>query len=160
AVYDWDLNTCYGDQDNFYIITQEADTITGNAPIYPPNGVRFGSNHLNLVIRALGVNPGAITDIPEPDSEPTLSIETFDFRLYPNPVGEYTTIEFSVNDNSHVSIEIFDLSGKSVSLLLDEKQSPGKYKLIYEPKSIPNGIYLCKVTIDNLSAIKKMIIVR
>jgi hypothetical protein len=161
AVYDWDLNTTYGDQNNFYIITQEADTTTGNAPINPPNGVRFGNNYLNLVIRALNVSPTVITDIPEPSTFSTFTKgNLFDFNLYPNPVGSFATIEYSLNFESKVNIEIFDILGKKVATLFEGKLNTGTYKAIFEPNGLVNGIYLCKVTINNQSAIKKMILAK
>jgi len=69
SVFDWSINTTYGDGNNFYIITQEADNITGNAPLDPPFGVRFGRDSLNLVLRVLDVTPAGINDVQEPDTK-------------------------------------------------------------------------------------------
>jgi len=161
AVYDWDLSTTYGDLNNFYIITQESDTITGNAPLNPPNGDRFGNLYLNLVIRAIDISGFVITDIPEPITQQTLTKgKLFDFNLYPNPVSTYTTIEYSINTSSKVNIEIFNLFGHKVATLYNGKLNAGTYKAIFEPTGLANGIYLCKVTVDNQSAIKKMIITK
>jgi hypothetical protein len=161
AVYDWSLNTTYGDNNNFYIITQESDTITGNAPVNPPNGVRYGNNYLNLVFRALDVSPALVTDIEEPSTKSTLNKkESFDFNLYPNPVTAYTTIDYSLIGASNVSIEIFDLMGRSVAKVFEGKQGAGTYKATFEPNGLTNGVYLCKVTMNNQVAIKKMIITK
>lgn len=161
AVYDWDLNTTYGNQNHFYIITQEADTTTGNAPVNPPNGVHFGNNYLNLVFRALDVSPTIITDIPEPSTQSTFTKGNhFDFNLYPNPITVYSTIEYSLDNSSNISIEIFDLMGRSVAKIFEGKQNAGTYKAIFEPKALTNGIYLCKVTANNQTAVKKMIIAK
>ncbi|MEO6239800.1 MAG: T9SS type A sorting domain-containing protein [Bacteroidia bacterium] len=161
SVYDWDLNTTYGDQDNFYIVTQEADTITGNAPLNPPNGVRFGNTYLNLVIRALALTPTVITDIPEPSTQATFTkYNSFDFNLYPNPVSSNATIEYSLDNASEVSVEIYTLSGQLVATVFEGHQGAGSYKAIYEPNGITNGIYLCRVTANDQSAVKKMVIAR
>ena len=161
AVYDWSLNTTYGDLNHFYIITQESDTITGNAPTNPPNGVRFGSNYLNLVFRALDVSPSVITDIEEPSTKSTLNkYDSFDFNLYPNPVISFANIDYVLVSQSNVSIEILDLMGKSVAKVFEGKQSAGSYKTVFEPNGLSNGVYLCKITVNNQSAIKKMIITK
>ena len=161
AVYDWDLNTTYGNANNFYIITQEADTTTGNAPVFPPNGAHFGNGYLNLVIRALDVSPSVITDITEPSTSATFTKgNSFDFNLFPNPISTYTTIEYIVNNNSSVVIEIYDLLGNKVASVFDGKQSAGSYKAVFEPNSISNGIYFCKVTVNNQTAVKKMVIAK
>ena len=161
-VYDWDVCTSYGKGNNFYVITQEADPATGNAPINPPNGVRFGDTKLNLVFRSLDVsNTGGVTDIAEPKGYSTLSNgNMFDFILYPNPVVSQTTIEFNVSIESKVSIEIFDLFGKKITTIHNGKLNPGTYQAIFEPNGLANGIYLCKVTINGQSVIKKMIIAK
>jgi len=161
AVYDWDLNTAYGDSNNFYIITQEADTTTGNAPLFPPNGAHFGNGYLNLVIRALDVTPYIITDIPEPSTIATFTKgNLFDFNLYPNPISTYTTIEYIVNNQSSVVIEIYDLLGNKVASVFEGKQSAGTYKAVFQPNSISNGVYFCKVAVNNQIAVKKMIIAK
>ena len=161
AVYDWDLNTTYGEQNHFYIITQEADTTTGNAPLNPPNGTHFGNSYLNLVLRALDITPTVITDIPEPSTKSTYTNEVlFDYNLYPNPISSYTTIEYSINNQSNVIIEIYDLLGKKITTLYNGKQNIGTYKALFEPNGLTNGIYLCKVTINNRSVVKKMVITK
>jgi len=161
SVYVWDMNTTYGDLNNFYIITQEADTITGNAPINPPNGDRFGNLYLNLVIRAIDIGGFVVTDIPEPSTHSTITKgNAFNYNLYPNPVSEYTMIEYSINNPSNVSIEIFDLMGRKVANVFSGKQNAGTYKAIFEPNGLTNGIYLCKVTVNNQTAVKKMIIAK
>lgn len=159
SVYVWDMNATYGDLNNYYIITQEADTITGNAPVNPPNGDRFGNLYLNLVIRAIDIGGFVVTDIPEPSTHSTLTKgNAFDFNLYPNPVSSYATIEYSINSESKVNIEIFNLYGQKVATLYDGKLNAGTYKAIFEPNGLTNGIYLCRVTVNNQTAVKKMII--
>jgi len=116
---------------------------------------------LNLVIRAIDISGFVITDIPEPITQQTLTKgKLFDFNLYPNPVSTYTTIEYSINTSSKVNIEIFNLFGHKVATLYNGKLNAGTYKAIFEPTGLANGIYLCKVTVDNQSAIKKMIITK
>lgn len=161
SVYAWDLNTTYGDQNNFYIITQEADTITGNAPINPPNGVRFGNNYLNLVIRALALTPSVITDIPEPSTQATFTKEVpFNFNLFPNPVSSNATIEYILNVPSIVAIEIYDLMGNKVADVYQGHQSAGTYSANFQPNGISNGIYLCRVIVNNQIAVKKIVIAK
>ena len=145
---------------NFYIITQEADPSTGNAPTNPPNGVRVGDNKLNLVFRGLNVNNN-ITDIEEPKSISNLTTgNIFDFILYPNPVVSRTTIEFNLNKESNVSIEIFDLFGNKITTIHNGKLNPGTYHALFEPNGLANGIYICKVIVEGQPVIKKMIIAR
>ena len=47
---------------------------------------------------------------------------------YPNPFNASTTVEFSLPKTTNVRLKIFDLSGKEIVLLFDEKKPPGTYK--------------------------------
>ena len=58
-----------------------------------------------------------------------------EFRLdqnYPNPFNPSTTIQFSVPKTSNVTIRIYDILGRGVATLIDEKYQPGQYKVGFE----------------------------
>ncbi len=102
-----------------------------------------------------------ITDIEEPKSSQNFTNgNVFDFILYPNPVSSQATIEFSINKESKVSIEIFDLFGKKITTIHNGKLNPGTYQALFEPNGLANGIYICKVTINNYSLTKKLVIAK
>jgi hypothetical protein len=161
SVYVWDLATSYGNDDNLYIITQESDSITGNAPINPPNGDRFGNIYLNLVIRALSVSEFSVSDIPEPSSVSTNNkMDEFNFKLYPNPTADCTTIEYSLETPAEISIEVYDLFGNKVAAVFNENQGGGAYKLLFKPDGLNNGVYLCKISVNEKSYTKRLVIAR
>lgn len=161
SVYVWDMITSYGKDDNFYIITQESDTITGNAPNNPPNGDRFGNLYLNLVIRAMDVSGFSVSDIPEPTSISTKNKEDhFNFKLYPNPTINFTTIEYALENPSDVEIYIYDLFGNQVASVLNQTLGAGAYKLLFKPDGLNNGVYLCKVIVNEKSYTKRLVIAK
>jgi hypothetical protein len=88
-------------------------------------------------------------------------------RVYPNPFRDRCTIEYTVQEKSHVSLKIYDLMGNEVAVLVDEMASPGKYEAEFRVpgsgfQNIADvqcesgyGIYLCHLRIgDNLSITK------
>jgi hypothetical protein len=159
AVYDWSLSTTYGDQNYFYIITQESDTITGEAPINPPNGTRFGSGYLNLVFRSLSVTPGVVTDLDEPSVTFTNQNNPGGLvNIYPNPFNEYTNINYVIYQRSNVKIEIIDMCGKRVASLFDRTLTPGNYTLEYRHHNLSQGIYLCRLMINDQVLLKKIVV--
>lgn len=161
SVYVWDMTTSYGNEDNFYILTQESDTITGNAPINPPNGDRFGNLYLNLVIRALNVSGFSVSDLPEPSSNGThTKVDDFNFKLYPNPTVDYTTIEYVLENPADITIEVYDLFGNKAASVLDQNLGEGAYKLLFKPDGLNNGVYVCKITINGKTYTKRLVITK
>ncbi len=83
------------------------------------------------------------------------------FQLYqnsPNPFYTSTVFEYDLKASAHVRFLIYDLSGKVVKVLTDEKQAMGKHKLTWEPKRLPGGFYFYKLQVDGFSEIKRLML--
>ncbi|GAB6283058.1 MAG: hypothetical protein STSR0008_18130 [Ignavibacterium sp.] len=59
---------------------------------------------------------------------------------YPNPFNSSTTINYQIPKDEFVVIKIYDLLGKEISTLVNEFQSKGKHKIIFNSNNISNGI--------------------
>ena len=76
---------------------------------------------------------------------------------YPNPFSSQTTIEYGLPNPSEVSIEIYNLFGQRIHLLLNSQvQGPGYMKIIWngcDDHGIPvaPGIYLYRITVSNVT---------
>jgi hypothetical protein len=68
-------------------------------------------------------------------------------QVVPNPFPATATIRFSIGEVSRVRLEIFDLAGKSVAVLVDETRKPGSYTVDFPANKIllSPGIYLCRL---------------
>ncbi len=84
------------------------------------------------------------------------------YQNYPNPFSYYTTIEYHVPEDAYVSLQVFDLYGRVIGDLVNEKQKAGIYNLEFSAKNHGKGIYFYRIHIqagDKYSfATKKMII--
>jgi len=95
--------------------------------------------------------------------EPISSIVPKDFNLYqnyPNPFNPVTAIEFEIPVYEHIRLSVFDLLGKEVSVLLNDKLKPGKYRVIFEGSSFSSGIYFYQIKTHDLIISKKMILIK
>ncbi|MBS1515475.1 MAG: T9SS type A sorting domain-containing protein [Bacteroidetes bacterium] len=79
---------------------------------------------------------------------------------YPNPFNPNTVISFQLPINSSVSLRVYDINGREVSELVNEKLSAGEYKIDFNGASLPSGVYYYKMTTENFSETKKMILVK
>jgi hypothetical protein len=81
---------------------------------------------------------------------------------YPNPFNPSTAISISVSKPSKIRLEIFDLLGRRIRVLLNETLSPGTHEVRWDGldesgKSVGSGIYICKVSDGSQSLSKKML---
>lgn len=76
---------------------------------------------------------------------------------YPNPFQSLTTIEFTLPQYSHVSLEVYNLQGAKVATLTDEVISAGKYATPWNATGNRPGLYLALVRVGTYIETRKLI---
>lgn len=92
-----------------------------------------------------------------------MEIVPADFLLeqnFPNPFNPETTIRFSIPRYSEVKLEVYDINGKLVSTLLSGEFSEGTYSVRLNASGLASGIYVYKLTSDNFTASKKLLLLK
>lgn len=98
------------------------------------NVTPFETYHLKMVIgdcidRAF--DSGVFLESPSLKSYTVIAVEdvdeSYNLQLYPNPLTEKSTLSYTLKKQESVSVEVFDLSGKKIASLLNEKQSAGQH---------------------------------
>lgn len=79
---------------------------------------------------------------------------------YPNPFNPATSIEFSLPNQSDVSLIVYDMLGKEVKSLVNDRKSAGTYKVSFDGSSLASGIYFYRLNTDNYNESRKMILVK
>lgn len=79
---------------------------------------------------------------------------------YPNPFNPSTSIDFRLPYGGNVKIEVFDNSGRQVSVLLDEFKSAGYYSVRFDASALSSGTYYYKLNAGIFSEVKKMIVLK
>lgn len=84
---------------------------------------------------------------------------------YPNPFNPETRIEYVLNKDGRVKLEVFNTLGQKVSTLVDHHQQKGIHVVTWkgtdhEGKLLPSGIYLYQITTDNFQEANKMILLK
>ena len=77
---------------------------------------------------------------------------------YPNPFNPTTTIEFSVKEKCFVLLEIFDIRGRVISTLISREQPSGSYRVNFDARDFPSGVYFYKIKMKNFTDVKKMVV--
>ncbi len=82
------------------------------------------------------------------------------FPNYPNPFNPLTHIPFTLPKASHVKIEIFNLIGQRVAVLVNERKPAGSYTVEFDGSSLPSGVYLCRMQAEKFIQTGKMLLLK
>jgi subtilisin-like proprotein convertase family protein len=80
---------------------------------------------------------------------------------YPNPFNPTTKIGFGVSGlGSRVKIAVYDLLGREVAVLMDERKEAGRYEVKWDASRCASGVYVCRMTAGDFVESKKMILMK
>lgn len=82
------------------------------------------------------------------------------YNNFPNPFNPTTKIKFDIAKSQNIKVIIYDLTGKEVARLVEQKLNPGTYELLWEAKNSPSGIYLMRFESDEYSVTKRMSLIK
>jgi hypothetical protein len=74
----------------------------------------------------------------------------------PNPFNPTTTINYSLANDSHVKITVYNMLGQVVAVLVDEYQAKGSHGVLWNAHYQPSGLYVYRLEADGFVASKKM----
>ena len=71
---------------------------------------------------------------------------TFELQTnYPNPFNPETIIPFGLPEASPVTIEVFNMLGRRVAVLLDREMPAGWHEITGQAATLPTGLYLVRL---------------
>jgi len=79
---------------------------------------------------------------------------------YPNPFNPTTTIKYDIPKTNDVSLIIYDILGRKVKELVNEKQQPGRYEVQLNASNLASGIYIYQLISDKYISSRKMILLK
>ncbi len=79
---------------------------------------------------------------------------------FPNPFNPETKINFSLPQQTKVTLKIYDILGKEVAILVNEIKPAGSYDVIFNASSISSGVYFYKIEAENFTDIKRMMLIK
>jgi len=102
---------------------------------------------------------GGVSAVEELDGE--LIPAQFELKQnYPNPFNPSTNINFSVPEESFVTLKVYNIQGEEVAVLANENLSTGNYNANWDASNIPSGVYVYMLRAKNIHLSRKMILMK
>jgi type IX secretion system substrate protein len=79
---------------------------------------------------------------------------------YPNPFNPNTNIKYSIAKQTRVRIEVYNILGQRVAVLVNENKSPGNYTINFDGRNMASGFYIYRMQSKEYNSVKKMILTK
>jgi hypothetical protein len=91
---------------------------------------------------------------------PEVSSGNFEFSVYPNPCSNYLSVSYELIQDSDVKISVYSIYGSEVKRFTDTRQERGYYNqvLYLKENGFKPGIYLIRLTVDNVPYVKRIVV--
>jgi len=108
-----------------------------------------------------GENAGVPEDRPEPERPSRLLLAPG----IPNPFNKSTTIAYTVPSEAHVSLRVYDATGRLVNALVDEVRPAGEYRAYWDgtdryKNRAASGVYFIRLTAGVEAATQRIVLLR
>lgn len=85
---------------------------------------------------------------------------TIRIRAFPNPFNPSTTILFELSAAASVRLEIFDLMGRRLAILIDGRMAAGEHEVAWGGGDAPSGVYVACLTTPNERITDRLVLLR
>ena len=76
---------------------------------------------------------------------------------YPNPFAGAATITYELPNTSHVALRIYDILGRELAVLVNERQGAGLHSAQLDASAWPSGVYLYRLEAGNQVATGRVV---
>ena len=100
------------------------------------------------------------------EESPKFKNQSAKLEIHPNPFASVTTIRYSVAEQGHVELKIYNVAGRLVKTLVNGQQKAGSYTIEWDSKDtngklLPSGIYFVELKVDDkFTQAKKLLLLR
>ena len=79
---------------------------------------------------------------------------------FPNPFNPSTTLSWQMSEGGKLFIEVYDLNGSIIDVLVDSYYTPGTYEYIWDASNFINGIYFVRYSLKNIHHTQKVTVLK
>jgi len=79
---------------------------------------------------------------------------------YPNPFNPSTTISYRLPSDSFVTLRVYDVLGREIETMVNERQSAGTHSVTFRATNLPTGVYIYTLQTGAYHDTQKMILLK
>jgi hypothetical protein len=115
---------------------------------YKSPSMRWGTTQVDIIVTGVNEGTGGMPGTNRLDQN------------YPNPFNPSTTIGYTVPERTHVSLKVYDMSGREVATLVDRMEEPGAKTVKFDAVSLATGTYIYRLVAGGFSETKHFVVMR
>lgn len=120
-----------------------------------------GNRKLRAATHGKGVFEKDLLDPTVGISSNTNFVEGYNLEQnYPNPFNPVTTIKYQILKSGFTILKVYDVLGKKVTTLVNERLSAGSYEVDWDGTGYPSGVYFYRLVTEDYIDVKKMVLVK
>jgi len=100
-------------------------------------------------------NPGSTDSLETGNVSAALQIQN-----YPNPFNPSTSIRFNLPEADKVLLQVFDITGRLVTTLIDGRLGAGNHDVVFNAQTLSSGIYIYRITTSENTIAKRMLLLK
>ncbi len=82
------------------------------------------------------------------------------YQCYPNPFNPRTTIKYDSPGATKVNLTVYDILGREVSVLVNERKAPGNYRVEFDGSNLASGVYFYRLQAGDFVATKRLLLLK
>ena len=82
------------------------------------------------------------------------------YANYPNPFNAQTIISYDLPKAADVNLEVYDILGRKITTLADERQEAGTHQVIWDGSGVSSGLYFYRLKAGEFADIRKMTLLK
>jgi len=82
------------------------------------------------------------------------------FQNYPNPFNPSTTISYSIPEDGHVILKVYDILGNEVASLVDQLKQSGTFDVHFDANALSSGVYYYQLKAGEFTSTKKLVLMK
>jgi tetratricopeptide (TPR) repeat protein len=79
---------------------------------------------------------------------------------YPNPFNPSTTIRYTLNEPSNITLKIYNIQGQQVAVLVNGFQEAGAHDIVFNTTDLPSGVYFYHLNGKDINVVKKIMLIK
>jgi hypothetical protein len=124
-------------------------------PLYPV-GEQAASGLFIAAMDYFGENTTVLADL-QPGN---YLADAFLWQNYPNPFNVETNIKFMLNSSARAHLAVYNVLGQEVAVLINQELPAGIHFIAWGGENLPSGIYFYRLTFNDHSVSRRMILLR